>query len=138
MKITVEFNVNTPSELIDQMKAFIRSNGPILEGAVDASVVVTDTKIEVDAVATVEKKPEPAAKAKASKKEKAAAKELTEAEVRAAMIDYVNAAAEKTDATRKAIFKELLDVFGVDKLADLPADKYTEMVKLVADKTAAL
>jgi hypothetical protein len=136
MKFILEIEADTPNELLDKLRKFCSQRGIMIDG--DA--------VEEATVAETTPKPEPKApKAKANSKAKPKEEKiecsdtpLTEAQVRTAMIDYVNAASEKSEKTRKEIFKELLDNFTVDKLADLPADKYDAMVQLVADEKAKL
>jgi ABC-type methionine transport system ATPase subunit len=135
MKFILEIEADTPNELLDKLRKFCSQRGIMIDGDAVEEATVTETT----------PKPEPKAAKKANGKAKpkeekieCSDKPLTEAQVRSAMIDYVNAASEKSEKTRKEIFKELLDNFTVDKLADLPADKYDAMVQLVADEKAKL
>jgi hypothetical protein len=128
MKFYIEIEAETTQDLIEKIKEFCRKNSPILEAE---TVKAEDTPAP--------KKENKRSKPKSEVKIECRDKPLTEAEVRSAMIDFVNVAAEKQpDLSRKEIFKALLDTFKVDKLADLPEDKYQEMVELVATTKAAL
>lgn len=92
-----------------------------------------------------------AAKTREAKKAKAGAKveqpkpakkpdgdKLTEAQVRTIMIDYVNAAAPALKASRKEVFEDLLNNFGVKKVVELPEANYQAMVDLVEQRTREL
>lgn len=133
MKFLIEIEASTPDELVEKLRVFVKANGPIIAGKAEEATVAETTPPKRSRKAAAPKD--------APKEEKIECRDkpLTEPEVRAAMIDFVNTATEKGDErTRKDIFKSLLDKFDVEKLADLPADKYGDMVQLVADEKAAL
>jgi hypothetical protein len=148
MKFILEIEADTPNELLDKLRKFCSQRGIMIDGdAVEEATVAETAPPPKAAKAAATPKTGQTGKvgkngsAKAptgEKKIECSDTPLTEAQVRTAMIDYVNAASEKSEKTRKEIFKELLDNFTVDKLADLPADKYDAMVQLVADEKAKL
>jgi hypothetical protein len=132
MKITLTIDANSLEELIDQLREFIRQHAPIVDAKAEDATVTETTPPKAAKKANGKAKPK-------EEKIECSDKPLTEAEVRSIMIDFVNVAAEKQpDMSRKEIFKKLLDAFKVDKLADLPEDKYQAMVDLVASVKAGL
>lgn len=136
MKFILEIEADTPNELLTKLRAFCSQRGIMIDGepVTEAEVVAETPKPAAKPKGNGRAKHKPTTEAKIECRDKP----LTEAEVRTAMIDFVNAAAEKSETPRKEIFKGLLDKFKVDKLADLPADQYDAMVQLVADEKAKL
>jgi hypothetical protein len=143
MKFSLTFHAESRDELLESITTFLKANAtPIIDGRAEAATVVGEEKPK-----TTKPKANGKAKAEAPKAETPKTEEkiecrdkpLTEPEVRSAMIDYVNAATEAgTPGTRKEIFKDLLSHFGVEKLADLPAEKYVEMLEHVKAEKAKL
>lgn len=69
-----------------------------------------------------------------------ATKPVTIDELRAAIVDYVDAAAVKSGNTdtRRTAFKEFLAGYGVEKIGQLPEAKYAEALESAKQKKAAL
>jgi hypothetical protein len=75
---------------------------------------------------------------KRGRKKAEAPKDFTEEDIRTAMIDHCNKASQAHGVTRQTVFNNLCKHFGVDKLKDLPVEKYGEMIAHVEAQAKGL